>query len=33
MNLFDFNLTLPITDPPWAFFLGLIIVLFAPMSL
>ena len=33
MNLFDFNLTLPITDPTWVFFLVLIIILFAPMIL
>ena len=33
MNLFDFNLTLPITDPTWVFFLVLIITLFAPMIL
>ena len=33
MNLFDFNFTLPITDPTWAFFLVLIIILFAPMIL
>ena len=28
MNLFDFNLTLPITDPTWVFFLVLIIISF-----
>ena len=30
MNLFDLNLTLPISDPTWVFFLVLIIILFAP---
>ena len=29
MNLFDLNLTLPISDPTWVFFLVLIIILFA----
>ncbi len=33
MNLFDLNLTLPISDPTWVFFLVLIIILFAPMIL
>ena len=33
MNLFDFDLTIPITDPTWVFFLVLIIILFAPMIL
>ena len=33
MNLFEFNLALPITDPTWVFFLVLIIILFAPMIL
>lgn len=33
MHLFDFDLTLPITDPTWVFFLVLIIILFAPMIL
>lgn len=33
MNLFDFNLTLPITDPTWVFFLVLCIILFAPIIL
>lgn len=33
MNLFDFHLTLPITDPTWVFFLVLIIILFAPIVL
>lgn len=33
MKLFDFSWTLPITDPTWAFFLVLIIILFAPMLL
>lgn len=33
MNLFDFHLTLPITDPTWVFFLVLLIILFAPIIL
>ncbi|GAE15332.1 Na+/H+ antiporter [Bacteroides pyogenes JCM 6292] len=33
MNLFDFHLTLPITDPTWVFFIVLIIILFAPIIL
>lgn len=33
MNLFDFHLTLPITDPTWVFFLVLLIILFAPIVL
>lgn len=33
MDLFDFTLNLPITDPTWIFFLVLIIILFAPMIL
>src|SRR5574344_931729 len=33
MNLFDFDLTLPITDPTWVFFLVLCIILFAPIIL
>lgn len=33
MDLFDFHLTLPITDPTWVFFLVLIIILFAPIIL
>lgn len=33
MDLFDFSLNLPITDPTWIFFLVLIIILFAPMIL
>ena len=33
MTLFDLNLTLPISDPTWVFFLVLIIILFAPMIL
>ncbi|WP_420187842.1 cation:proton antiporter [Bacteroides pyogenes] len=33
MKLFDFHLTLPITDPTWVFFIVLIIILFAPIIL
>ena len=33
MDLFDFSLTLPITNPTWVFFIVLIIILFAPMIL
>lgn len=33
MDLFDFSLKLPITDPTWIFFLVLIIILFAPIIL
>lgn len=33
MYLFDFDITLPITDPTWVFFLVLIIILFAPIIL
>ena len=33
MALPDINLTLPITDPTWIFFLVLVIILFAPMLL
>jgi len=33
MNLFEFNLALPITDPTWVFFLVLIIILFAPIHI
>ncbi len=33
MNMLDFNLALPITDPTWVFFLVLIIILFAPIIL
>jgi Kef-type K+ transport system membrane component KefB len=31
MELFDFQIHLPVTDPTWVFFLVLIIILFAPM--
>ena len=33
MDLFDFSLKLPITDPTWIFLLVLLIILFAPMVL
>lgn len=33
MNLFDYHIALPITDPTWVFFLVLIIILFAPIIL
>lgn len=33
MDLFDFSLKLPITDPTWIFLLVLLIILFAPMLL
>lgn len=33
MQIFDFSLQLPITDPTWIFFLVLTIILFAPMIL
>lgn len=33
MDLFDFSLKLPITDPTWIFLLVLLIILFAPILL
>ncbi len=32
MELFDFNIHFPVTDPTWIFFLVLIIILFAPID-